>query len=263
MLSVIVWFLNFLLGVFGRYPDGERRAWLYLVGRDKDEKWRPEGRLVLRVGRNLSFRTEWNLWTHFCMAEVTTDPMEGALTLHLGLPPVALWFSVEHRSLWKLGREALGLGVSVHDWRVWWRLLTPVDSWSSKTPRWREGNWDVLKTLLGDVEYSSRVLSTCSVLVPMPEGAYPGTVTLTEDSWSRPRWPTTKLRRAKIDVPKGVPHMGKGENSWDCGQDATYGLSTTARTVDEAVSKFVASVLRSRARYDGDAMAVYPPPNCA
>ena len=90
--------------------------------------------------------------------------------------------------------------------------------------------------------------------------SYRAALKLEECEWKRPRWPWPVRRRtASIDVPKGIPHQGKGENSYDCGEDATFGLGCEAWTVDEAISKMVASVLKSRAKYDGNALAKYPP----
>jgi hypothetical protein len=59
------------------------------------------------------------------------------------------------------------------------------------------------------------------------------------------------MRRANLDIERGVPTPGKGENSWDCGQDATYGLTCPASTVEEALASLRASVMRDRERYGG------------
>jgi hypothetical protein len=63
-------------------------------------------------------------------------------------------------------------------------------------------------------------------------------------------WPLTH-RSALVESETGVPVPGKGENSWDCGEDALYSLSTTAATIDEAIEKFKASVMKTRERYGG------------
>jgi hypothetical protein len=48
-----------------------------------------------------------------------------------------------------------------------------------------------------------------------------------------------------------VPFPGKGENSWDCGEDASYGFGCAAETLEEGIGKFVASKLRDRGRNGG------------
>jgi hypothetical protein len=54
----------------------------------------------------------------------------------------------------------------------------------------------------------------------------------------------------KLDIPGGIPHNGKGENSWDCGDDGLWGCG--GDTVEEAIGHAVSSVLRSRRRYGHD-----------
>lgn len=75
---------------------------------------------------------------------------------------------------------------------------------------------------------------------------------LFESTWKRARWFTHKNVRASVDIPAGIPHPGKGENSWDCGEDRTYGLTTKADTVEKAIAAVVESSLRDRRRYGGD-----------
>lgn len=118
-------------------------------------------------------------------------------------------------------------------------------------PHWY---WWPLNTLLGKPVYNSKPLTERPVVkqVLMPEASYPVTVTLTEDTWQRPRWPwPTVVRRAQIECPGGIPKPGKGENSYDCGEDGTYGLTCPASTVEEALEHLKASVMRDRERYGG------------
>jgi hypothetical protein len=144
------------------------------------------------------------------------------------------------------------IAVKWHGGGLWWSLWHSTMEWKSSTPKWRNGHFDPADFLLGRHKYSSEELSTENVEVPMPERMYPGTVTLTRDTWKRPRWPFSRsMYRANIEVEGGVPHPGKGENSWDCGEDATYSLTCKARTAEEAVGKLVGSVLSSRRRYGG------------
>src|SRR5690606_25314615 len=79
-----------------------------------------------------------------------------------------------------------------------------------------------------------------------------GKASLYISTWKRPRWPfATRIRRVQIDMDKDeqIPVMGKGENSWDCGEDATYGITVAADTIEAGVAKLVESILRSRRRY--------------
>jgi hypothetical protein len=86
----------------------------------------------------------------------------------------------------------------------------------------------------------------------MPEGAYQGTAKLVLYEWSRPRWFTKRMKRCEIRVPAGIPHEGKGDNSWDCGADATFGMTTgECSSIPQGVGLLVGSVLRDRVEYGG------------
>ena len=143
------------------------------------------------------------------------------------------------------------LSVSVFAHSIWWNLWTPSGSWSSQTPKWRNGCWHILDTLLGKQSYNRKVIEERTVLIPMPEGSYEATIKLCEDTWSRPRWFKQVIRRIDASMPKGIPHMGKGESEWDCGTDTTSGMCCPANSIFEGVGKIVADCLETRVRCGG------------
>jgi hypothetical protein len=111
------------------------------------------------------------------------------------------------------------------------------------------GSFYPLDVLLGRMRYSEQVVEERAVIVPMPEGAHAAHAKLLRASWKRPRWPFAhELNRVTIDVPEGVPVPGKGENSYDCGPDAIFGTTVTARTIEDGVGELVASALQTRRR---------------
>ena len=65
-----------------------------------------------------------------------------------------------------------------------------------------------------------------STVVLMPEGTYGAEVILSDvrHEWPRFKRPKT-YQTAEIKVEGGIPEPGKGENSWDIDDDATFGLS--------------------------------------
>lgn len=146
--------------------------------------------------------------------------------------------------------------------RLSWNLLKFDWGWSREMPKWMDGSFDPTKFLFGDSKYENKTLSTHNVMIPMPEGCYPAVVEMHYSTWKRPRlpWFSHKGTYGKVDVDIGIPHEGKGENSWDCGEDATYGISCDARTVEDAIGKMVAAVLNSRRKYNGSRDAKYPDP---
>lgn len=228
------------------------RAWLYLT----------------LFAHEFCLAWSWNLWSHFCGVSVTVDQEDAALQFHVALPPVSLWLSFRgvfsrawlHRHFRYEDRET---SLRIHDWHLWWTVWRDDNGWDSSVPRWRSGNIDFLKLLLGKEKYSTRDLNTHRVTIPMPEGGYPAEVRFFESTWKRPRWFARRLVRADIKPLKPIPFPGKGENSWDCGEDALHGLTCPATTIEEAVARTVASVLRSRRRNGGDTMMAYPTPGVA
>lgn len=48
-----------------------------------------------------------------------------------------------------------------------------------------------------------------------------------------------------------IPVPGKGENSWDCGEDATYAFSCMADSVEDGIASLVRSILVRRRKYGG------------
>jgi hypothetical protein len=94
-----------------------------------------------------------------------------------------------------------------------------------------------------------------------PEGRYHLDITLSEDTWKYRRWPwwplTRVVPRAHIGVVEktGIPVPGKGENSWDCGDDATHGLTCKAASLHEAIEAVRNCVNHTRRRHgSGEAM---------
>lgn len=273
-------FINRLLVlVFGRLPDGDQHVILF-TGREGrlQGSWRFRFNTGKRTG--LLFRVEWNLWTNFCFFALKRGGEGGNLLFQIAFPPVAFWFELPiklklNSPRWEKWNVKYGgypgstkyetfefFEFRIFDRAIWWSFLKFDWGWSSQMPKWMEGNFHPIDFLFGNTKYEAELLATKQVLIPMPEGAYPATVTLETCTWKRPRlpWVSARRRTAKIDLSIGIPHEGKGENEWDCGKDALLGLSVAASTIEEAISKTVESALRNRRKYDGNVMAKYPTP---
>lgn len=162
---------------------------------------------------------------------------------------------------WKKGTPALNIvSLRLHDRAIWWEVWHDKWGWKSGTPKWRYGNFQWWDWITGKPVYRSELTEgPVRVDIPMPEGTYPATVTLSRDTWTRARWPWPQVRNGyNIEMlsredgkPGYVPVPGKGENSWDCGPDGIFGQSGSARTIEEAIGQLVAGALRDRKRYDG------------
>lgn len=145
------------------------------------------------------------------------------------------------------------IGGYFHDWGFWYHIwVGTMASWSRDYPWcrwWRQGHID-FRNLLGKPRHTCEVLrANIPVAIPMPEGVYHGVAKVECRRWKRPLWFTMTRVSTWIEVPKGIPFQGKGENSWDCGDDGLVGCGVDGNDVDKAIGHYIASVLRSRRRY--------------
>jgi len=234
------------------------RCWL---GPDDDDDDDDDG-----PGYPTSLRLEWHVLSTRCALALEVDPHdEDHLKLHFGLPPVDLYLSLTDRRLGKLlerivkqpsdmgnnysGRE---LSLRIHDWSLWWKLWVDTSGWTHERPKWRDGNVNFPDTLLGKFKHSERLLERRDIEIRMPEGVYKGVCEMKEGTWKRPRWPfPVHVVRAHIDMTQPIPIPGKGENSWDCGEDATHGSTFPARNVADAIGKLTGDILNTRERRAG------------
>lgn len=228
----------------------EGRAWLHLPG----PPWRKRGSTILGVSWH---RGGWHCGMHLDIGGGLADD---DFSVGIRLPLVgSLWLSVEGLLPWNWRpRDDHEIGFSIHDGAIWWKLLCNSHEWHSKAPfwdsrsRWRMPVWHVVDWLLGERHSTKRLIGVVRTELAMPEGAYPLTLTFEEWTWRRSRWPKADVIRrvhAELGVPLPIP--GKGENSWDCGDDAIYSSTFCATIVEEALAHLAQSTLRTRQRYGG------------
>lgn len=219
------------------------------------------GRAWLHFGHDNCIGWSWNFGTHFfhAYAEIGGWGSETDLTVSLATPLLAFWFHVERlwpkwikRKINEKRMDDIEVRFGVHDWSLWWSLWHPVDSWSSRTPKWRHGSFNILDFVLGRNKYSESEISISQVNVSMPERDYPASVKIFESTWKRPRWPFNKrMIRADINLEVPIPVPGKGENDWDIDDDAIHSMTCPASNVEDAVTRVRESALKDRIRYGG------------
>lgn len=244
---------------YGRPEEGGR--WHVrsqnLSKEDKESELPLHGRAWLRIGdeEETLFTFSWNLLSRFAHVRAFVDPHDGELGVSVALPPVALWLSFESwpiaKRLKSIAPDERELSLSFHDGAFWWRTWASPNEWREGTPRWREGSFDVLDAVFGKQTQDRQDEPPVPVKVPMPEGVYEGACVMTTIRVGRPRWPSTFARAAEIKLATPIPVPGKGENSYDCDDDAISSRSGPARSPADAVSKLVGSVLRTRERRGG------------
>ena len=214
-------------------------------------------------GSRTLLHIEFSMWSRFFGAQLETDH-EQELAFNIACPPFSLWISVPlarrlEQFFQRLARvkkyDLVSIvSVRVFDWTLHWNLLSDSQGWSSSTPRWRDGSFNIPRFVLGRRQHRFETLSTHEVDIPMPEGSYRWTIELQRRTWWRPRWPFKLVRLAydaKALAGEHIPVPGKGTMSYNCGSDGHYGLSSNGRTVEEAIGNIVGSALHSRKRYGG------------
>lgn len=214
------------------------------------------------------FSVCWNLFSPSCHARFKVEPHGGdeSFSCSFAIPfIIALYFGfegfkwIDALALWLLPRregdrrwwEGRECALSVHHATIWWSVWHTADSWESGTPWWQYGCFHFWDFLAGKPKYSSRILSEHAVELAFPEGVYSAKVQLKEAQWVRARWFTQRWCNAEVTLEKPPAVPGKGENSWDCGEDAIYSLSCPAATLEEAMAKYTEAVYNSRRRHGG------------
>lgn len=260
-------FFNFIFSlVFGRNHTGDMRVRLSSFNRTEDAEkgvFPLEGRMTLhsyfKKYRTL-FSTEWFIGWRHCGFAIKSAYEGGGLMIFMGFPPLSVWFTLP----WAF-RKTLGyssnksfIDISIHDWTLWWQFGGSTMEWK-REPKWKRGNFSLPDFFLGRTKHSSELLETREVFIPMPEGQYKAIAKKEISTWKRPRWFAKKETYVSLDIPDGIPHQGKGENSWDCGEDSLHGISAKD-TYEAAIARAVENVLKSRRKYDGNMNAVYPTP---
>ena len=183
-----------------------------------------------------------------CAFKVSTDGDSRALVLYAHPFLVAVFCTIPWpwRNLRKESRE---WGVSFHDWSMWWSWANPTMEWKRSDPWWMRFSINFPHLLFGKMKYEMVEGEKRELVVPMPEGSYPATIQKQTRTWTRSRLPLWRRVRVdwSIEIPGGIPFSGKGENSWDCGDDGLWG--TGGDSPEGAVANAVKSVLRNRMRY--------------
>lgn len=228
---------------------------------------------ILRHGRcwlhfschNNTLAAEWCF--QLCGPALELDLAHGsddaAIGIHMGLIFFSFWlhftnFRLERWISEKIKRpdEKYGNGRSIGFywfqgtlWIHFWH--DPMES-RSADPWWWEFTFTPMDFFFGRVQCTHREIEKYRVEVPMPEACYPATVSIQEWKWKRSRLPWANRHiRSEITTDKPIPFPGKGENAWDCGEDATQSMMCGASTPAEAVAKLVESVLHDRYRNGG------------
>lgn len=236
------------------------RVWIH-GKRDDDE-----------AHRRKELRVEWSFPTHFWafQCEVGEGDADDGLSFWIACGLFSLHITLEgilSRAFIERGREKakatkwMGYGymawprvtgIRIHNNTIWFELWNWDAGWSSEQPKWMSFNFGVVDFLFGKRQHESKVIAESTGEIILNDGVHPVKLVLTEDTWRRPRMPKAQIARfVKVESEKGVPIPGKGESSWDCGDDAIFSTGYRVDTFDAALNQFRESVLKRRQQYGG------------
>lgn len=234
----------------------------------------------------------WNFGGSFCHFDLSFGGGDGNNEIHvsIGIPFLAHFFIRHTLPSWLVNRlpqhyyrlpqwedgkqvgfveghypEQREISLRIHNWAIWWMLWMNDNEWRSTDPKWRRGSFHLDDFFLGQREYQEEAIGDCLDLhVTMLEGSYPVKVQRRRQTWWRKRWTGWPFRIVResysIECETGIPFPGKGENSWDCGDDALHGTAFDVATPEEACELFGQTVIRYRRKNGGRQCAENPWP---
>lgn len=216
----------------------------------------------------------WSLFAHFCAIGFDID--DEGWTFRICIPYIiSLWLTltgfkflnkIEPKrkciATWDNNREfeltdERECELNFHDWILWIKPWSKKNEWCRSDPWYVRGlTFHLDDFLFGKQKFKEEIIQEKRpIIVPMPEGQYEANFSIEKRTWWKARLPFWKTicYYVNVDVPKGIPHNGKGENSWDCGIDGLMGTSFKIDNLFEAESKAVTgvieSVMKSRKKY--------------
>ena len=216
----------------------EGRAWLYVFA------WR--------------FHFEWHLWRRACAVGFEMDRHgDDTVLLNISIPPVSLWFGVEapwnswlRRLAPESGRE---FRAYFSEWAFWFIPWGRKHEWRARDPWWIRGfTLHLDDLLLGKRKCTvEEVRPRERICIQLDGREYHGEAQFERRVWKRPRW-FSKVRESTwidMDPQDGLPHAGKGESGYDCGDDALCGWGCAGHDVDRCIAHGVSRVNEYRERY--------------
>jgi len=230
--------------------------------------WHGRGSLYEQssTGQRKSLGLEWSLFNKKIALGVSNsfDFLDNEIKFGFRIPGFSLWLRAENfmpkswlRKWEEASREtsiSLFYEEDSKEWFFSWELWSDDLGWSQQKRSWWRKQFIGLNSLFwGEEKVKMTTYKSCEFPIPLPEGNYPAKIELKERLGKRKRWPfSQKHFSADVKFLKPIPIPGKGENSWDCGDDAYYGMGFPCKSVEEAVGHVVTSVYRTRLRYGGE-----------
>lgn len=228
----------------------------------------------------IDFSGELGFRLRSCSVGFKFDDDERDFTAHIRVPFVGYTFLSLKHPLLKLvselvrdaipndifgkGTEGYGsrdFSVRVSDWALYWRFGADPMGWSRSRPRWRDGAWYPLGH--NQQQTVEVIADHIPMGIPMPEDLYMAEGKLERVTYgfqNLPRMFDKTILRMNVRMleDEQIPIPGKGENSWDCDEDAMYASSFPVpyeegceEVVHYSVGQVIDDIYKTRARRGG------------
>lgn len=194
---------------------------------------------------------------------VTVGTDDEGWNVSVRVPPFALYLSLEGFPLWQPRRKVVfawdnnrevmlpdrrEFDFYVSDWSIRFTPWGRWGEWAARDPWWIRGlSLNLKDIVLGRITYEAEELAMVPCAVTMPEGTYPAIAKVQRVTRGRTRWFKRTAQEVDLSIPKGIPFAGKGENSWDCGDDGLFGIG--GDSIDDAIRRAREAVHKSRQKY--------------
>ena len=216
------------------------------------------GRAWFSLGET-TLHWEWHLWSKSFRFGFDFGGNWGDddVMWSFAVPPVSFYFgiSLPFRSRLKrfLPKEPRECRIAIHNWALWINPWSNPLEWKSRDPWWRKGKTiHIDDLLLGKQKYAkTEVKPPQRIEIELDRRVYHGIAKFEHSRWKRPLWFAHERDSTWVEMDRGhgLPHSGKGENSWDCGDDALCGWGVDGHDVPKAIGHGIESVLNYRKKY--------------
>jgi len=231
----------------------------------------------LNITEKTTFYQEWYILPWKFGIEAGIANYECAISISLRLVLFSIHVSINNAEWerWLMEKtkredETYGsgriIGMQMFNYTLWIDLWRDPMEWRSEDPWWWHFNIDFREILFGKSKSHFNVINQGDSVIIMPEGAYPCTYKVKTYFHERPRWFIRTHTIIDVNIPLGIPIEGKGENSWDCGMDATYGMSMPFSKYDgicQSMDNIALDMLKRRQRRGSLTGYKYPEEACS
>lgn len=228
-----------------------RWHWQNLNEKELNRKGNPlrKGRAWFNFGK-ASLNIEWGCRLDGLSVSISTGDMEDmGPGFHIRLFFPYLYVRLTHPIFRKIFTKEKELGFYINSEYLQLNLFTSESDCEYNNKRSKFYN--IRDILFGDFKYTKNDIKSFPVVIPLPEGSYNGVATISERIWKRSKIPFISQYKIDtwIELEKGLPFPGKGENSWDCGEDAIHGYGCSSIEYYDVVAKGVELCMRNRSKY--------------